>query len=101
MDPVTSSIIVGVLISVVSGIIIGYLNNRWKKKAEKKAEEEAELEAIKKEIIALRRTVWRLGKTMLIMAKVLDDQSEKNHGDNPVLEEIANELLRENGDPES
>jgi len=97
MDPITSALIVGILISVVSGLIISYLNNRWKKKAEKKIQEKADYEEIKKQIELLRKAFWRSSKALIIMAKILDDQTEKSHPElNPALEEIVDELLKAN-----
>ena len=103
MEPITSAIIIGISISVFSAFIIGLLNRKWKKKDEKKAAERADYEEIKKQIELLRKAVWRISKTVVIMAKMLDDQTEKTHPElTPVLEEIADELLKENnGVPES
>jgi len=96
MDPITVGIVVGAIVSVVSGIIIGLLNRRWKKKDDKKAKEEADYKTIKKQIELLRKAVWRQNKTILIMAKLLDDQVEKSHPElNSALEDIASELLKE------
>ena len=103
MDPVTVVIVTGISVSVISAIIIGFLNRRWKKKDEKKAKETKEWEEIKQQIGLLRKAVWRISKTIVIMAKMMDDQTEKTHPElNPVIEEIANELLKEdNGVHES
>ena len=96
MDPITIAVLSGVAVSVVSGIIIGFLNRRWKKKDDKKAKEMADYEEIKKQIELLRKAFWRVSKTVVIMAKILDDQTEKNHPElNPMLEEITEELLNE------
>ena len=96
MDPITIGVVVGVAVSVVSGIIIGLLNRRWKKKDDKKAKEEADYKMIKEQIELLRKSVWRLNKTLLIMAKLLDDQMEKSHPElNSTLEDITSELLKE------
>jgi len=96
MDPITIAIVTGVSISVVSAVIIGYLNRKWKKKDEKKAKQKADDNKIKNQIELLRKAIWRVNKTIIIMAKMLDDQTEKTHPElNPVLEEIADELLKE------
>ena len=96
MDPITVAIITGISISVVSATVIGLLNRRWKKKDYKKAKERADYNKIKNQIELLRKAIWRVNKTIIIMAKMLDDQTEKTHPElNPVLEEIADELLKE------
>jgi len=45
----------------------------------------------------LTRTQWRTAKTLLILAKLIDDQTKKEHPDIAIeLEEIARELLSDN-----
>jgi len=96
MDPITVAIITGVSISVFSAFVIGLLNRKWKKKDDKKAAEKADYEELKRQIELLRKAFWRVSKTVVIMAKMLDDQTEKSHPElNPMLEEIAEELLKE------
>lgn len=96
MDPVTIAIIIGISIPVFSAVIIGLLNRRWKKKDEKKAKEMADYVEIKRQIGLLRKAVWRISKTIVIMAKMLDDQTEKTHPElSPIIEEITSELLKE------
>lgn len=107
MDPITVAIVTGISVSIISGIIIGFLNRRWKikdaKKAQerkikdaKKAQEKADYDEIKKQIELLRKAFWRSSKALIIMAKILDDQTEKSHPElNPALEEIVDELLKE------
>jgi len=96
MDPITVAIITGISISVVSASIIALLNRKWKKRDYKKAREKADYNKIKNQIELLRKAIWRVNKTIIIMAKMLDDQTEKTHPElNPVLEEIADELLKE------
>lgn len=103
MDPITIAIVTGISISVVSASVIGLLKRKWKKKDDKKAKEEAGkakekagYDEIKNQIELLRKAIWRVNKTIVIMAKMLDDQTEKTHPElNPMLEEIADELLKE------
>lgn len=99
IDPLTSSIITGIAVSLFAGIILALLRRRWqnidKKESKKKAKDD-ELEVLKKFIVNAEKSIWRLNKTVLIMAKIIDDQTEKAHGDlNSSLEDIATELLRE------
>lgn len=96
MDPITIAIVTGISISVVSASVIGLLKRKWKKKDDKKAKEEAGYNEITNQIELLRKAIWRVNKTIVIMAKMLDDQTEKTHPElNPMLEEIADELLKE------
>ncbi len=96
MDPITVALITGISVSVVSAILIGFLNRRWKKKDEKKDREDADYAEIKRQIVLLRKAVWRINKTIVIMAKMLDDQIEKTHPElSPMIEEITSELLKE------
>ena len=96
MDPITVVFITGISVSIISGIIIGFLNRRWKLKDAKKARERADYEEIKNQIELLRKAFWRVSKAVVIMAKILDDQTEKSHPElNPALEEIVDELLKE------
>ena len=47
----------------------------------------------------LRKAVWRLNKTVVIMAKILDGMSKKTHPElESELEEIARELLSTTND---
>lgn len=96
MDPISIAIITGISVSVLSAVIIGLLNRKWKKKDAKKAQEKADYKEMKNQIELSRKAIWRINKTIVIMAKMLDDQTEKTHPElNPMLEEIADELLKE------
>lgn len=99
IDPLTSSIITGIAVSLFAGIILALLRRRWQnidKKERKRKAKDDELEVLKKFIANSEKSIWRLNKTVLIMAKIIDDQTEKAHGDlNSSLEDIATELLRE------
>ena len=91
-DPVLTPIIVGVVISVVSGGIIAFLKRRWSIAKEKENKVEENTEAIRD----MQKAIWRLNKTVLIMAKLQDDQTAKNHPElTSSLEDIAVELLKE------
>ena len=92
IDPTTSAIIAGISVSVISGIVLGLMNRRFPKQDRKDAKKTDTDEAIQ----ALQRSIWRLNKTVLIMAKIIDDQTAKVHKDlSSILEDIASELLKE------
>ncbi len=87
---VTASIISGLIVALVSGIIMALLKRHWDK-TDKKAQE---IEELKSQISVIRKCIWRLNKTVLIMAKILDNQTDKVHGELASnLEDIASELL--------
>jgi len=53
------------------------------------------------DVLDLRKAVWRLNKTVVIMAKILDSVSKKTHPElQTELEEIARELLSTSDDYE-
>lgn len=94
MEPVIISIIAGIIVSIVGGITVQYWLKRTKQKEcekiEKKAKEDAQVEAV----LQLQKEVWKLRKTTLIVAKILDDQTARNHPElTSSLEDIATELL--------
>jgi len=90
MEPILLPIIVGIVISSISGIILGLMNRRWKKKDSQRDMVKDNMEAIRD----MRKAIWRLNKTVLIMAKLQDDQTSKNHPELiSNLEDIATELL--------
>ena len=92
IDPMTSAIIAGISVSVISGIVLGLMNRRFKNQDKKDAKKSATDEAI----LNLQKSIWRLNKTVLIMAKIIDDQTAKVHKDlSSSLEDIASELLKE------
>lgn len=92
IDPTTSAIIAGLSVSVVSGLVLGLMNRRWKRQDRKEAKKTTTDEAI----LNLQKSIWRLNKTVLIMAKIIDDQTAKVHKDlSSSLEDIASELLGE------
>jgi hypothetical protein len=103
LDPLTSSIVTGVLVSLFAGVVLALLRRRWqnvdrKRLVKEKAEiEQKALDKIKdKDHAEIVKSIWRINKTILIMAKIIDDQTEKAHADlNSSLEDIATELLRE------
>jgi len=92
LDPTTSAIISGLAVASVSGIIILLIGRRWHNQDKK----EKSVMARNEELSSIEKSIWRLNKTVLIMAKIIDEQTEKAHGDlNSSLEDIATELLRE------
>ncbi len=61
-----------------------------KRRAQKKEEHHEDVENLKK-------AVWRLNKTVIILAKLLDEKGKKAHPElSSELEEIAKELLNSN-----
>lgn len=49
------------------------------------------------DVANLKKAVWRLNKTVLILTKIIDDIAEKTHPEfTSDLEEIARELLTSN-----
>ena len=54
------------------------------------------MKELEKSVHVLHKSIWRLNKTVLIMAKILDEQTAKEHPDLTTnLENIASELLNE------
>ncbi len=107
LDPITATaIITGLAVSIVSGAILAFLRRRWEikdlKKTIKKEEEEKlsnELEKLKDSIEKNSKRLWRMGKTIVIMAKIIDDQTAKVHSElSSSLEDIAQELLSDSDD---
>ena len=69
-------------------IAIGVSVFAWVRKKVKNTESNA------KEIEKLRKFRWRITKTVIIMAKLIDSQTEKAHeGTVSELEEVVKELL--------
>jgi len=86
------TIISGLTISIVSGMIIAIVKRGWTKKDI----DEKKMKEIEEKINQTQRSIWRLNKTILIMAKILDEQTEKGHPElMSNLENIATELLGE------
>jgi len=87
---VTASIISGLIVALVSGIIMALLKRHWDKNDEKAKK----IDEQEKQLSIMRKCIWRLNKTILIMAKILDSQTDKVHGELASnLEDIASELL--------
>jgi|TARA_B110000438_G_scaffold244984_1_gene245719 hypothetical protein len=85
-------IISGVIIAVISGMMLSLVKRGWAKKAT----EDRKMEELEKSVHVLHKSIWRLNKTVLIMAKILDEQTAKEHPDLTTnLENIASELLNE------
>lgn len=94
MEPVILSIIAGIIVTVVGGITVQSWLKRVKAKECEKIEEKARQDAQAEVILQLQKDVWKLRKTTLIVAKILDDQTARNHPElTSSLEDIATELL--------
>lgn len=92
VDPTLLSFGAGVGIAVVSGIVMILINRKLKKKDENDTLDKADKETLEE----IQKSIWRLNKTVLIMAKIIDDQNVKVHSElSSSLEDIASELLRE------
>lgn len=92
MDPIITPIIVAVIIALIPSVIMALMHRKWQK-TDNKAKVETEENKIIKE---MQRSIWRLNKTVLITAKIIDDQTTKNHPElTSSLEDIATELLKE------
>lgn len=96
MEPVITSIFIGLTVSIVGGLLINWVKTRSKSNQTKKQEEENKMKGQELAIIELQKEIWKLRKTTLIIAKILDDQTNKNHPElTSSLEDIATELLRQ------
>lgn len=85
LDALTLTIIGAFLSAGVGGLTI------WLKKKSNKKRDHMD------DITDLKKAVWRLNKTVLILAKLLDNKTRKAHPDiDSELEEIARELLSSN-----
>lgn len=85
MDPISAAIIGGLAVSLVSGVIFRLIHRKLQKNDENAI--------VAKDI---QKNLWRLNKTVLIMARMIDEQTAKVHSElNSSLEDIANELLKE------
>jgi len=90
MDPITASVVTGITIATISGAMLAWMKRRWAKVDKKEIKNNLDHNEIKE----LQRSIWRLNKTVLIMAKIIDDQTVKVHTELiSSLEDIANELL--------
>jgi len=85
-------IVSGIIIAVISGMFMAVMKRSWVKKAD----EDRKIVELEKSVHVLQKSIWRLNKTVLIMAKILDEQTAKEHPDLTTnLENIASELLNE------
>tara|TARA_R110000787_G_scaffold263472_1_gene369272 strand:- start:1325 stop:1597 length:273 start_codon:yes stop_codon:yes gene_type:complete len=85
-------IVSGIIIAIISGTFMAVMKRNWVKKAN----EDKKMEELEKSVHVLHKSIWRLNKTVLIMAKILDEQTAKEHPDLTTnLENIASELLNE------
>lgn len=105
VDPLTASAITGFIVAIISGTILALMKRKWEKTDKKDEKNDKEIEDAEKEkteqeeaIQEIQKSIWRLNKTVLIMAKLIDDQTAKVHSElSASLEDIAEELL---GDPD-
>ena len=87
-------IVSGIIIAIISGMFMAVMKRSWAKKAD----EDRKIIDLEKSVHVLHKSIWRLNKTVLIMAKILDEQTAKEHPDLTTnLENIASELLNESG----
>jgi len=85
-------IVSGIIIAIISGMFMAVMKRSWAKKAD----EDRKIVELEKSVHILHKSIWRLNKTVLIMAKILDEQTAKEHPDLTTnLENIASELLNE------
>jgi DNA-binding MarR family transcriptional regulator len=84
------TIITGVFISIMSGLVLALVRRGWVNR-EKNERMEKEMQ---EKIREIQKSIWRIEKTVLIMAKILDEQIDKEHPElMSNLEDIAKELL--------
>jgi len=76
-----------ITIGIVATFIVSHMLNKRKIKQDAHDARDERLDK-------LERSVWRLNKTILIFAKIIDTQTEKAHNVESELEDIADELLR-------
>lgn len=92
IDPISTAIITGLTVALISGIILALMKRRWENKDKTEVKDTEDTKTIKN----IQKSIWRLNKTVLIMAKIIDDQNVKVHSElSSSLEDIAGELLRE------
>ena len=85
-------IVSGIIIAIISGMFMAVMKRSWAKKAD----EDRKIVELEKSVHILHKSIWRINKTVLIMAKILDEQTAKEHPDLTTnLENIASELLNE------
>lgn len=92
-------IILGVSIASSLGALINWLRKRKNRLCEIHKELQAYQKEVKEDIDDLKKQSWRIQKTLLIMAQIMDDTLEKTHPDlRADLETIAQELLEHTHD---
>ena len=62
-------IVSGVIVAVVSGMMLTLIKKGWAKKDI----EEKRMKELEKSVHVLHKSIWRLNKTVLIMAKIFDE----------------------------
>lgn len=89
-ESILVTILVGVIIAGVGGGIAAY----FKKKLNERDVVKDKVEELIIEVNKINRSLWRLSKTIIVITKLLDEQTEKAHPElTTVLEEVAEELL--------
>ncbi len=96
-------IVIGVVGSIISGLIISVFRRYLRRKDDDIKTAREHSRSLKKEIDTMKlaiednnNNIWKIRKTTLIIAKILDDQTAKNHPElTNSLEDIANELLNQ------
>tara|TARA_R110000824_G_scaffold248815_2_gene437789 strand:- start:757 stop:1065 length:309 start_codon:yes stop_codon:yes gene_type:complete len=88
--PAIMAIVIALISAVFSGLFVTLLKRRWSSQ-DRQCEMVEEMES---KLEYMQKALWRVQKTVLIMAKILDEQTERNHPElNTNLEDIASELL--------
>ena len=83
MEDILLTYLAPILITVAIGVG-GFLANSFRKHLGVVAE--------------IQKTQWRIAKAIILMAKMIDDQVEREHPKtNSELEDIVRELLKSNG----
>ena len=86
LDPLTLTLI-GAIITAGIGGLVYWLKARATKKTQHI-----------NDVVDLKKAVWRLTKTVLILAKLVDKNTRRAHPElDTELEDIARELLSSNG----
>lgn len=92
MDPIFTGILISVSSVLISTGIITFFRWKWNTGVKK----DEEIKKLCNEITILKKAVWRLNKTILIMAKIIDAQTDELHPEIVSdLKSITEELLND------
>lgn len=102
-DPITTGIVIGLTVSLGSAGVIALFRHSYNKKRKKLEEDIKKYEELIRKIEDLcneqtksRKAIWRLNKAVVIMAKMLDQQTDKYHPEIASdLQTITEELLKD------